>query len=213
MSKTEKLLSELIALPSVNPAFLAPGNPIAGEQRVADFLASTAACAKLDVGFQKVLTGRSNLIVRLSPAGKIRQRILLARALYRKPRILFLDEGTAHLDPAMEQQVNAEIGKLAITRVIIAHRPQTVAAADRVLVDGSEQVFTKLDPNGTWFIGIFNTGTASRQTFRVRLSQLGIDRPVRVTDLWTGRSAGTVSGTYTTAVAPGGVTLISAAPA
>jgi ATP-binding cassette, subfamily B, bacterial CvaB/MchF/RaxB len=67
-------------------------------------------------------------------SGGQRQRILLARALYRKPRILFLDEGTAHLDPAMEQQVNAEIGKLAITRVIIAHRPQTVAAADRVLV-------------------------------------------------------------------------------
>ncbi len=67
-------------------------------------------------------------------SGGQRQRVLLARALYRKPRILFLDEGTSHLDPAMEQQVNSEIGKLAITRVIIAHRPQTVAAADRILV-------------------------------------------------------------------------------
>jgi ATP-binding cassette subfamily B protein RaxB len=67
-------------------------------------------------------------------SGGQRQRLLLARALYRKPRILFLDEGTSHLDPAMEQQVNAEISKLAITRIIIAHRPQTVAAADRILV-------------------------------------------------------------------------------
>jgi ATP-binding cassette, subfamily B, bacterial CvaB/MchF/RaxB len=67
-------------------------------------------------------------------SGGQRQRLLLARALYRKPRILFLDEGTSHLDPAMEEQVNAAIAKLAITRVTIAHRPQTVAAADRILV-------------------------------------------------------------------------------
>ena len=67
-------------------------------------------------------------------SGGQRQRILLARALYRKPRILFLDEGTSHLDPAMEEQVNSAIAKLAITRVTIAHRPQTVAAADRILV-------------------------------------------------------------------------------
>jgi ATP-binding cassette, subfamily B, bacterial CvaB/MchF/RaxB len=67
-------------------------------------------------------------------SGGQRQRILLARALYRKPRILFLDEGTSHLDPAMEEQVNIAIAKLAITRVTIAHRPQTVAAADRILV-------------------------------------------------------------------------------
>jgi hypothetical protein len=45
------------------------------------------------------------------------------------------------------------------------------------------------------------------------LSQLGIDRPIRVTGLRTGRSAGTVSGTYTTNVGPGGVSLIAAAPA
>jgi len=67
-------------------------------------------------------------------SGGQRQRILLARALYRKPRVLFLDEGTSHLDPAMEEQVNAAIAKLAITRVTIAHRPQTVASADRILV-------------------------------------------------------------------------------
>jgi acetylornithine deacetylase/succinyl-diaminopimelate desuccinylase-like protein len=78
MTRTEKLLSELIALPSVNPAFLPAGDTRAGEHRVADFLASVAAQAGLDVDFQAVLPRRSNLLARLSPMGKIRRRILLA---------------------------------------------------------------------------------------------------------------------------------------
>ena len=78
MTETEKLLRELIALPSVNPAFLPPNDPRAGEKRVADFLAAAAARAGLDVQFQKVPPGRSNLLATLSPRGKIRQRILLA---------------------------------------------------------------------------------------------------------------------------------------
>jgi acetylornithine deacetylase/succinyl-diaminopimelate desuccinylase-like protein len=97
MTRTEKLLAELIALPSVNPAFIppppavgprcraasddqqvVPTNPFAGEKRVADFLASFAARAGLEVEFQKVLPGRSNVIARLLPRNKIRQTILLA---------------------------------------------------------------------------------------------------------------------------------------
>ena len=78
MTKTEKLLRELIALPSVNPAFLPARHPHAGEQRVADFLAVTAARAGLEVEFQKVAPHRSNLLARLSPRGKVRQRVVLA---------------------------------------------------------------------------------------------------------------------------------------
>lgn len=78
MSKTEKLLRELIALPSVNPAFLPPDDLRAGEQRVADFLAAVAAQAGLDIEFQKVLPNRSNLIARLSPRGEVRHRVVLA---------------------------------------------------------------------------------------------------------------------------------------
>jgi succinyl-diaminopimelate desuccinylase len=73
-----RLLRELIALPSVNPAFLPAGDPRAGEQRVADFLAATAARTGLSVEFQPVIPGRANLIARLSPAGRVRQRIVLA---------------------------------------------------------------------------------------------------------------------------------------
>jgi len=78
MTAPTKLLRELIALPSVNPAFIPAGDPRAGEKNVADFLASVAASGGLDVDFQEVLPGRSNLIARLLPTGKVRQRIVLA---------------------------------------------------------------------------------------------------------------------------------------
>jgi len=66
-------------------------------------------------------------------SGGQKQRILLARALYRRPRILVLDEATSHLDVARERQINAAIKSLKIARVIIAHRPDTIASADRVI--------------------------------------------------------------------------------
>lgn len=78
MTNTARLLRDLIALPSVNPAFLPAGDPRAGERRVAEFLAATAAHAGLDVELQEVAPGRANLRARLTPAGPVRQRILLA---------------------------------------------------------------------------------------------------------------------------------------
>jgi acetylornithine deacetylase/succinyl-diaminopimelate desuccinylase family protein len=78
MTRTENLLRELIALPSVNPALMPPGDPRAGEQRVGEFLANVAARAKLDIEFRTVFSNRANLLARLTPNGKLRQRILLA---------------------------------------------------------------------------------------------------------------------------------------
>jgi ATP-binding cassette subfamily B protein RaxB len=69
-----------------------------------------------------------------SLSGGQRQRVLLARALYRRPRLLFMDEGTSHLDTAVEARVNAAVRGLGLTRVIIAHRPETIASAERCLV-------------------------------------------------------------------------------
>jgi ATP-binding cassette subfamily B protein RaxB len=63
-----------------------------------------------------------------------KQRILLARALYKRPKLLFLDEATSHLDVATEGIVNAAVRTLSLTRVIVAHRPQTIASAERVIV-------------------------------------------------------------------------------
>lgn len=68
-----------------------------------------------------------------SLSGGQRQRLLLARALFRQPKILFLDEATSHLDLANEARINQAIAELSITRVIIAHRPSTIASADRAI--------------------------------------------------------------------------------
>nr|WP_264082574.1 peptidase domain-containing ABC transporter [Pseudomonas vlassakiae] len=71
-------------------------------------------------------------------SGGQKQRILLARALYRRPKLLFLDEATSHLDIQREAAVNQALEALHITRVIVAHRPDTIRSAQRVvaLLDG-----------------------------------------------------------------------------
>lgn len=66
-------------------------------------------------------------------SGGQKQRIFIARALYRRPGILFMDEATSALDAGSERCVNVAIKHLNITRVIIAHRPSTIASADRVI--------------------------------------------------------------------------------
>ena len=72
-------------------------------------------------------------------SGGQKQRVLLARALYRIPKILFLDEATSHLDVPLERAVSHAVQHLKMTRIIVAHRPETIQSADRVLL---------LTPNG-----------------------------------------------------------------
>lgn len=74
-------------------------------------------------------------------SGGQKQRVLLARALYRKPKILVLDEATSHLDIACERNVSAAIARMRVTRIVIAHRPETIARADRVMdLNAMEQI-------------------------------------------------------------------------
>lgn len=102
-------------------------------------------CARKAAVYEEVAAmpmGFNTLIGDMGAAlsGGQKQRILLARALYKKPRILFLDEATSHLDVAREAIVNEAIQALDMTRVIIAHRPETIASAKRVIVMAAGKV-------------------------------------------------------------------------
>ncbi|MGH4380948.1 ATP-binding cassette domain-containing protein, partial [Klebsiella pneumoniae] len=83
---------------------------------------------KMPMGYETIV-GELGLGI----SGGQKQRILIARALYRKPSILFMDEATSHLDLKNESVINQSISALSITRIIVAHRPSTIASADRVI--------------------------------------------------------------------------------
>lgn len=65
------------------------------------------------------------------------QRLILSRALYRAPKILFLDEATSHLDVDTERRVLANIAALRITTISVAHRPDAIVLADKTIDLGS----------------------------------------------------------------------------
>lgn len=79
-------------------------------------------------------------------SGGQKQRLILARALYREPSLLFLDEATSHLDVMRERLVNDAVKQLALTKVIVAHRPETIASADRVLVMEGGRIVQEITP-------------------------------------------------------------------
>lgn len=61
------------------------------------------------------------------------QRFLIARAVYRQPRVLILDEATSNLDPATEERVLSGLRKLPMAVLMITHRPETLRFADVVI--------------------------------------------------------------------------------
>jgi ATP-binding cassette, subfamily B, bacterial CvaB/MchF/RaxB len=85
--------------------------------------------AAMPMGFHTLIGDMGTSI-----SGGQKQRLLLARALYKRPKILLLDEATSALDVDRERLVNQSVKQLELTRVIVAHRPETIASATRVIV-------------------------------------------------------------------------------
>ncbi|WP_223620714.1 peptidase domain-containing ABC transporter [Lysobacter sp. ESA13C] len=125
------------------------GENIASFDHAADpgRIEAAARAARIHDDIAAMAMGYESLVGDLgsSLSGGQKQRVLLARALYRSPAILLLDEATSHLDVAREHEINREISALRMTRIVIAHRPDTIRSADRVVAlrDGvSEQITT-----------------------------------------------------------------------
>ena len=85
--------------------------------------------AKMPMGYQTLVGDMGS-----SLSGGQKQRVLLARALYKQPKVLALDEATSHLDIANEQRVTLALAQMSLTRIVVAHRPETIAGAQRVVV-------------------------------------------------------------------------------
>lgn len=120
-----------------NISFFDTAPDLAWLERCAVMAAISDEISSLPMGYNTLVGDMGTAL-----SGGQKQRILLARALYCRPKILLLDEATSHLDLAREKQVNSAIKALHITRVIIAHRPETIQTADRMVVVANGRVVT-----------------------------------------------------------------------
>lgn len=98
-------------------------------------------------------------------SGGQRQRLMIARAIAPKPKILMLDEATSALDNLTQKRVSESLDSLKCTRIVIAHRLSTIKQCDRILVlDGG-----KITEDGTYDELIAQNGVFAELVERQRL--------------------------------------------
>jgi ATP-binding cassette subfamily B protein RaxB len=111
-----------------NISFFDPNPDHARIEESASLAAIAEDIESMPMGYQTLVGDMGTIL-----SGGQKQRVMLARALYKRPNVLVLDEATSHLDIKREAQVNASIASLSITRIVIAHRPETIGSAQRVI--------------------------------------------------------------------------------
>jgi len=111
-----------------NITFFSQNSDLAWAQHCATLAQLHEDIIALPMGYQTLIGEMGN-----SLSGGQKQRLLLARALYKRPRLLILDEATSHLDVTNEILIGNTLRGLGLTILLIAHRPETIASADRVI--------------------------------------------------------------------------------
>jgi len=116
---------------------------------------------------------------------------------------LLLGADLTHLNPT-------ELGYLKNTAVIAVD--QDGIDARRIVSHVNQQVFAKTERNGDVILGLFNYSGSARHAVTVALAAAGIRGRATATNLWTGASAGTLSGTYSVTLGAGAVQLLKLVP-
>jgi ATP-binding cassette subfamily B protein RaxB len=111
-----------------NIAGFSPAPDFEWLQQVARMAAIHEEIMRMPMGYETLVGDMGS-----SLSGGQMQRIVIARALYRRPCVLLLDEATSHLDEEAERMINQAIRRLTISRVIVAHRRSTLEIADRIV--------------------------------------------------------------------------------
>ncbi|MFC5583398.1 peptidase domain-containing ABC transporter [Rhodanobacter terrae] len=112
-----------------NISFFDPQATSARIEAAAQLAAVHEDIAAMPMGYQSLVGDMGS-----SLSGGQKQRVILARAVYRRPKLLVLDEATSHLDVERERLVNEAVQQLWVTRIVIAHRPETMASANKIIV-------------------------------------------------------------------------------